>query len=328
MANTGKRRLEGKVAVVTGAGRGIGREEALLFASEGAKVVVNDLGGDPTGGGGDPSVAQAVVDQIRSAGGDAVIDTTSVSSWEGGKKVVQAAIDAFRRIDILSNNAGIARPARIDQMAEEDWDLLCAVHLKGYISAIRHAAPYFIEQHSGIIVNKSSPSGYGHYAMSAYSACKEGVTGLTRSVARDLGQFGVRCNAVRPITGSSNMGTPALLETLEVSEGLGIPFCWNRWMATPQAVEPTGKHVAAATVWLCTDETANMNGREVFISGAEMGLLPEPQIDRAVFCADGWSLDALENPAIRDYLIGDVRNRFAGNKDNTPKAKPTWIKGL
>ncbi|MBV9994806.1 MAG: SDR family NAD(P)-dependent oxidoreductase [Caulobacteraceae bacterium] len=309
-----KKRLDGKVAVVTGAGRGIGREEALLFAAQGAKVVVNDLGGGSTGGGGDRSVAQAVVEEILAAGGQAVAETSSVSSWEGGKAVIQKAIDAFGRIDILSNNAGIARPVRIDEMAEEDWDLVSGVSLKGYFATIRHAAPHFIAQRSGVIVNKSSHSAFGHYCMTAYSASKEGVMGLTRSVARDLGQFGVRCNAIRPGAKNSQMETPVMIETLKRSEELGFPALWNRWLGLPQVAPGLQENVAALTVWLCLDEAANVNGRDFFIMGAEAGIFPEPRLAESLVLDHGWTLDDFLNPVNREYLVGDVRNRFSGRK--------------
>ncbi|MBV9996715.1 MAG: SDR family oxidoreductase [Caulobacteraceae bacterium] len=305
-------RLDGKVALVTGAGRGIGRAEALLLASLGAKVVVNDLGGGSWGGGGDPAIAPAVVEEIRKAGGEAVAETSSVSSWEGGRRAVQATIDAFGRIDILSNNAGIARPRRLDAWEEADWDLVHDVHMKGYAATIRHAAPHFIAQKGGVIVNKSSPSGFGHYSNGAYTAAKEGVVGLTRAAARDLGQFGVRCNAIRPIARGSQMSTDPMSATLEDSEALGIPALWNRPRGLPMAVTPDPQHVAALTAWLCSDASANLNGREVFIAGAEVGLLPEPEMIRTLYAPGGWTLEAFLDPAVTAYLAGDARNRFRG----------------
>jgi 3-oxoacyl-[acyl-carrier protein] reductase len=308
----GERRLEGRVAVVTGAGRGIGRAEALLFAAQGAKVVVNDLGGGSSGGGGDTSVAAAVVDEIGAAGGEAVAETSSVSTWEGGRAVVQKAIDSFGRIDILSNNAGVARPVRIDQMEERDWDLVSGVSLKGYAATVRHAAPHFIAQRSGVIVNKSSHSGFGHYCMSAYSASKEGVAGLTRTVARDLGQFGVRCNAIRPWATGSQMATPVMRQTVQDSEALGIPGLWNRWVSLPQVVQSAQEHIAALTVWLTLEEAAHVNGREWFISGAEAGVFPEPELGRTLVLDHGWTLDDFLKPVVRNYLTGDISNRFTG----------------
>lgn len=194
-------RFAGKVAVVTGAGRNIGRAEAILLAREGAKVVVNDLGGGPNGDeAGDGGIAQQVVAEIIAAGGEAVAETSSIASFEGGAAAVQKAVDQWGRIDVLINNAGIVRAGRIDQLTDTDWNLVVDVSLKGSFATIRAAAPHFIAQRGGVIVNTGSTSGYGHYSMANYSAAKEGVAGLTRTVARDLGEFGVRCNMIRPIS--------------------------------------------------------------------------------------------------------------------------------
>jgi 3-hydroxybutyrate dehydrogenase len=199
MADSAKQRLQGKVAVVTGAGRNIGRAEALLLAQQGAKVVVNDLGGGAYGTeAGQASIAEAVVQEIRDAGGEAVSETSSVASFEGGTAVVQKAIDAFGRIDILVNNAGIVRPARVDRMTDQDWNLCLDVSLKASFATTRAAAPHMIAQRSGVIVNTGSPSGFGHWGMANYSAAKEGLLGMTRTVARELGEFGVTANAICP----------------------------------------------------------------------------------------------------------------------------------
>jgi NAD(P)-dependent dehydrogenase (short-subunit alcohol dehydrogenase family) len=306
-----KRRLEGKIAIVTGAGRGIGRAEALLFAAQGAKVVVNDLGGGPTGSGGDSSIAEAVVAEIRAAGGVAVADTHNVSSWQGGAAVIGTALEHFGRIDILSNNAGIVRPNRIDAMTEADLDLVVAVNLKGYVATVRHAAPHFIQQRSGTIINKGSPAGFGQYGMSNYGAAKAAVAGFTRSIARDLGEFGVRANVVIPISFQTTMGIPEVTRmgsySRERYHNVGI---WNRSMLPGNNIHPGPEHVAALTVWLATDATSEVNGREFFISGSEVGLMPEPELQRATFEPKGWTLDDFDNPGNRQYLIGNVRNPF------------------
>lgn len=308
-------RFIGKVAIVTGAGRGIGRAEALLLASEGAKVVVNDLGGGSGGGGGDPTVAEAVVEEIRKAGGEAVAETSSVGSMDGGASVVRAALDAFGRLDILVNNAGVTRPLRVDETEEEAWDTIHDVNLKGTFATIKAAAPVFIKQKSGVIVNTSSPSGFGQYANAAYCAAKEGVIGLTRAVARDLGMHGVRCNAIRPVAAHSQMATPKMIEVVRYSEEtLGVPAIWNRWSLAPRP--PTRQEsVAAVAVWLCTHACNEVNGREFYVAGADVGILPEPELIRAMSNPDGWDLDSLDEKFARAYLIGDVRNRFCGKTD-------------
>ena len=306
-------RLTGKVAIVTGAGRGIGRETALLLAREGASVVVNDLGGGPTGLGGDQSIAEIVAQEIRDAGGAAVAETSSVATMQGGRAVVDAAIAAFGRLDLLINNAGIIRPKRIDEMSEDDFDLVLAVNLKGYFATTHHAAPHLMKQ-GGAIVNLSSPSGFGHYGMANYAAAKEGVTGLTRSVARDLGEFHVRCNAVRPIAGNSAMAIPEVYATIAYSiEKLGIPFISNQWLGSG-GVEALPAHVAAVMVWLCTEATASLNGREIYVAGGQVALIQEPELIRSQFNAAGWDLESLSSPQVTAALTWDQRNRYMGTK--------------
>lgn len=305
-----KRRLEGKVAVVTGAGRNIGRAEALLLAAQGAKVVVNDLGGGPYGTEvGDQSLAETVAREIRDAGGEAVAETSSISSMEGGAAVVQEAIDVFGRIDILVNNAGIVRPNRIDRMTDQDWELCMNVSLKGSFATIRAATPHMIAQKSGVIVNTGSPSGFGHWGMANYAAAKEGLMGLTRSVARDLGEFGIRCNLIRPVSHITGTFTPEIGQTIAETERLGIPLLWNRRMSQPR-MTALPDHVAALVVWLCTDVAAHVTGRDFYIQGDEVALLPEPEAIRTMFNPGGWTIDAFDEPANQDYLVGSIQNRF------------------
>ena len=310
MADGAEQRLAGKVAVVTGAGRNIGRAEAILLAGQGAKVVVNDLGGGAYGTEpGDASVAEVVAREIRDAGGDAGSETSSGATAEGAAAVVRKAIEAFGRIDILINNAGIVRPARVDQMTDADWDLCLDVSLRASFSTIRAAAPHMIDQRSGVIVNTGSPSGFGHWGMANYSAAKEGLLGLTRTVARDLGEFGVRCNLIRPVSHQTNTYTPEIQHTINESQRLGIPLLWNRPMGRSRmAAMP--EHVAALVVWLCTPAAAHVSGRDFYIQGDEVALLPEPEAIRTLYNPGGWSIEAFDEPANRDYLVGDIPNRF------------------
>ncbi|MFJ5956331.1 SDR family NAD(P)-dependent oxidoreductase [Paenarthrobacter sp. NPDC092416] len=312
-------RFTGKTAIVTGAGRGIGRDTALLLAREGANVVVNDLGGSPNGGGSNASIAQQVVDEIRAAGGQAVAEGSSVDSMAGGKAVVEVAMDTFGGIDILVNNAGIIRPARIDRMSEQDFDQVLAVNLKGYFATINQAAPHLM-QCGGSIVNLSSPSGIGHYGMGNYSAAKEGVVGLSRTVARDLGEFGVRSNVVRPSTANSNMATPENMASLGYAvDSLGIPPLANMWMdggGAPYAADPHSSHAAAAIAWLCTDQARAINGRELFIAGCHIAFYQESELIRSRFHRDGWDLDSLCNDATTTALTWDQRNLFDGSLAN------------
>jgi NAD(P)-dependent dehydrogenase (short-subunit alcohol dehydrogenase family) len=191
-------RLEGRVAIVTGAGRGIGRGEALLLAQQGARVIVNDFGGSTGGEGGDASPADDVVKEIKKMGGDAAANYGNVASAEDGEAMVKQALDAFGRLDILVNNAGILRDRMVFNMTEAEWDAVIAVHLKGHFTVTRPASMVFRQQRSGRIVNTSSESGLGNMGQVNYSAAKEGIVGLTRTLALDLGKYGVTANAIRP----------------------------------------------------------------------------------------------------------------------------------
>src|SRR3954462_492530 len=199
--------LDGRGAVVTGAGRGIGREHALLFASEGAKVVVNDLGGAPDGTGEDTSAAQAVVDEIEAAGGEAVANHDDVSSWDGAAGLIAQAVDAYGRLDVLVNNAGILRDAFIVSMTEEQWDAVVGVHLKGHFCALHHAAAHWRgrskagEEVQAAVVNTSSGSGtfMPNSGQVNYGAAKAGIAALSLVASAELGRYGVRVNAIAPV---------------------------------------------------------------------------------------------------------------------------------
>jgi NAD(P)-dependent dehydrogenase (short-subunit alcohol dehydrogenase family) len=300
-----------KVAVITGAGRGIGRETALLLASEGASVVVNDLGGGPQGGGSDPAFAQAVVEEILAAGGTAVAETSSVTTMAAGKAVAECAMDHFGRIDFLINNAGIIRPRRITEMSEEDFDMVLAVNLKGYFATVRAAADY-LKRQGGAIVSMSSPSGFGHFGMVNYSAAKEGVVGMTRSLARELGEFGIRCNAVRPMSHPTTMAIPEVFATLEYSTAtLGIPGLSNQWLSA-HGLAPGPHSVAAVIAWLCSPLSANINGRELYVVGGQIAMVQEPELIRSQFATGGWTWDGLCDPQVTRALTYDVRNRYCG----------------
>ena len=303
-------RLKGKVAVVSGAGRNIGRAEAMLLAEQGAKVVVNDLGGGAYGTeAGDNSLAETVAQEIRDAGGEAVAQFSSVATQQGAEAVVTKAVDTWGRIDILVNNAGIVRPARIDRMTDEDWNLCLNVSLASSFWSCRLAARHMIEQRGGVIVNTGSPSGFGHWGMANYSAAKEGLLGLTRSIARDLGEFGVRANLIRPVSHITGTYTPEIQQTIEESARLGMPLLWNKPMGTPR-MTALPEHVAALVVWLCTDAAGHISGRDFYIQGDEVAVIPEPEAIRTSIHPGGWTLDAFDEPANREYLFGDIRNRF------------------
>ncbi|KZM75927.1 SDR family oxidoreductase [Nocardia terpenica] len=222
--------LEGKVAVVTGAGRGIGREHALLFAREGAAVVVNDLGGDNAGEGADRGPAQEVVDEIVAAGGRAVANGDSVALWDGAKNLVEQAISEFGKLDVVVNNAGILRDGFIAGLEESQWDAVLAVHLKGHFNLLRHAASYWKDQAkagnrpSAAVVNTASASGttIPNAGQANYGAAKAGIAALTLVAADELERYGVRVNAIAPMARTRlTLATPGMgaIFAAEVPEG-------------------------------------------------------------------------------------------------------------
>ena len=299
-------RLDGRVAIVTGAGGGIGREHALLLGREGAAVVVDDIG---TRTGAD---AEAVAAQIRDAGGAAVA-TTASATWDGAAEIVGTAVDAFGRVDIVVNNATAGRNDDLWDYSREEWDLTMEVNLTGYYALMREAVPHMARQGGGAIVNTSSASGFGHPSHGAYAAAKEGLIGLTRTAAMELGRFGIRTNAIRPV---------AL--TVQVAEYHEHSARWRRLMdltmgtgttlMDPDAVSPA--KVAPFVVWLCTDAAAGVNGCTFAVWGDKVSLLAEPRPKATIEQAGGWTLDDLDRVA-PDELVPGLRNRWtlADNPD-------------
>jgi NAD(P)-dependent dehydrogenase (short-subunit alcohol dehydrogenase family) len=239
--------LDGRVAIITGAGRGLGREHALLFASEGAKVVVNDLGGDMHGEGGDPSSAMQTVKDIEAMGGEAVVNGDNVADWDGAQRMVQQAIDAFGDLHVLVNNAGILRDRVIINMTEAEWDAVIAVHLKGHFCPTRHAAAYWREQTKAgkevqaSIVHTSSTSGlFANPGQANYGAAKTGIATLSQICAKELSRYGVRSNAIAPAARTRlTEATPGLSDVVKApDEGFDVwdpanvsPFV--AYLATP-----------------------------------------------------------------------------------------------
>jgi NAD(P)-dependent dehydrogenase (short-subunit alcohol dehydrogenase family) len=211
--------LEGRVAVITGAGRGIGREHALLFAREGAKVVVNDLGGANDGSGADHGPAQAVAEEIRAAGGEAVANNDDVASWDGAAALIAEAVGEYGRVDVVVNNAGILRDAFIASMSEADWDAVIAVHLKGHAAVLHHAAAHWKERSKageevdGAVINTASASGVTvpNAGQANYGAAKAAIAALTLVASSELVRYGVRVNAIAPIARTRlTLATPGM----------------------------------------------------------------------------------------------------------------------
>ncbi|KAA0232989.1 MAG: putative short-chain type dehydrogenase/reductase [Acidimicrobiales bacterium] len=218
--------LEGRVAIVTGAGRGLGREHALLFGAEGAKVVVNDLGGATDGTGSDLGPAEEVVAEIRAAGGEAVANTDSVADWEGAQRLVNTAIEEFGDLHVLVNNAGILRDRVLVNMTEDEWDAIMHVHLRGHFCPTRFAAAYWRERSKAgdevkaSVVNTSSGAGLlGNFGQTNYSAAKAGIAAFTMVAAQELGRYGVRVNALAPLARTRlTMQTPGLENAVAAPE--------------------------------------------------------------------------------------------------------------
>jgi NAD(P)-dependent dehydrogenase (short-subunit alcohol dehydrogenase family) len=252
--------LDGKIAVVTGAGHGVGRGHAVQLAEAGAKVVVNDLGGSTRGEGADESVAQAVVDVIRSRGGEAVADANDVSSWSGSKAMIDKAIDSFGGLDILVNNAGILRDKMIFNMEESDWDAVIAVHMKGHFNPTRHACAHWREQakqrpggrvNASIIHTSSSVGLLGNVGQTNYAAAKGGIAMFSIAVGHDMERYGVRSNCVAP-SGSTRLLPGAGERVLEPDE-------YEAYSHRDPG------NVAPLVVWLASDLSGNVSG-QTFLS--------------------------------------------------------------
>lgn len=241
--------LDGRVAIITGAGRGLGREHALLFASEGAKVVVNDLGGDLHGEGEDRAPAQLVVDEIKAMGGEAVGNTDSVADWDGAKRLVDTAVETFGKLDVLVNNAGILRDRVLVNMTEQEWDAVIHVHLKGHFCPTHHAAVYWREQAKAgneikaSIVHTTSTSGLlGNPGQTNYGAAKSGIATFSQICSMELGRYGVRSNAVAPAARTRlTEQTPGLSEVVKAPEDAATFDAWD-----PANVSPFVAYLATA----------------------------------------------------------------------------------
>lgn len=255
--------LDGRVAIITGAGRGIGREHALLFAAEGAKVVVNDLGGANDGTGSDLTPAEEVAAEIRAHGGEAVVNGDNVADWEGAKRMVQSAIDAFGDLDILVNNAGILRDRVLVNMTEAEWDAVIAVHLKGHFAPTHHAAAYWRERaKAGVtkprnLVHTSSTSGlFSNPGQANYGAAKSGIATFSQICAKELSRYNVKSNSIAPAARTRlTLATPGLEDVMAPKEG-----AFDMW--DPANVSPL---VAYLSSEMCefTGETFYVQGGQV-----------------------------------------------------------------
>jgi len=300
------RLCEGKIAIVTGAGRGIGREHALSLASQGAKVVVNDLGGNIDGSGGDLSPAEQVVQEIKGMGGEAVANGDSVSDWAGAERLINTAIETFGDLNIVVNNAGILRDRMLFSMSEAEWDAVINVHLKGTFAPSRFACVYWREQSkagkpvSGRIINTTSVSGiYGNPGQTNYGAAKAGIASFTNIAALEMARYGVTVNAVAPVA------------LTRMTEGLG---------PAPESDEDREKRsprwIAPIVTWLASDEAADVTGRIFEASGDVLAV------------SEGWVRGPkhapVDDPTVLGPIVAELLSKARKNSgmDGTPGGWP------
>ncbi len=273
--------LQGKVAVVTGSGRGIGRDIALQMAAQGAKIVVNDIGASVSGEGNDASPGQQVVDEIKAAGGQAALSTDSVSEWNSANRIIQCAVDTFGRIDIVVNNAGILRDRMFFTMSVDEWKAVVDVHLNGCFYVSRAAAPHFKTQQSGAYVHMTSTSGLiGNLGQANYGAAKLGIVALSRSIAGDMKRYNVRSNCI-------------------------APFAWSRMIGsipteTPDQQARVAKlkkldtaQIAPMAAFLSSDAAADVTAQIFAVRGNEIFLMSQPRPIRGMHTSEGWTPETI-----------------------------------
>jgi NAD(P)-dependent dehydrogenase (short-subunit alcohol dehydrogenase family) len=305
--------LDGRVAIITGAARGLGREHALLFASEGAKVVVNDLGGDQQGGGADATPAQQTVDDIRAMGGEAVVNGENVADWDGARRLVEQAIDTFGDLHVLVNNAGILRDRVIVNMTEDEWDSVVRVHLKGHFAPAHFAANYWRGQtKSGrdvdaAIVNTTSTSGlFSNPGQANYDAAKSGIATLTQVMAKELVRYGVRANAIAPRARTA-MTADVFGDAPTLDDG--------------QVDGLSPEHVVTLVQYLSSPASEAVNGQLFIVYGPTVTLVAAPTAEKHFTAgSDAWAADDLGSTmsqyfADRDPELGFSANALMSSRD-------------
>ena len=274
--------LKDKVAIITGAGRGIGKETALFLAKEGAKVLVNDLGANPDGSG-EEKIADEVVKEIIDHGGKAIANYESVDSFNGGQSIFNSALSEFGAVDILINNAGILRDKTLFNMEESDWDAIMAVHLKGHFNCTKPFVCYIREANrlNCKIINMSSVSGLiGNFGQTNYGAAKAGIAGFSRSLSMEMAKYKCTVNTISP-------GAATRL-TIDLMKAAGRDVDESDWKQGPQQIAPV-------IAWLCSEEANEITNQIFHISQGNVGIMQQPAVIKAFKSNDIWSLEKLNN---------------------------------
>jgi len=298
--------VAGKIAIVTGAGRGIGRGIATLLAKQGARVVVCDIGASLQGEGRDTGPAQETVNAIKKAGGEAIASTLSITEPKNAEAIVKMAIETFGRIDILVNNAGILRDVIFHKMSWSDWSDVIAVHLNGSFNMSRAVAPLFREQNSGAFVHMTSTSGLvGNFGQANYMAAKLGIMGLSRGIALDMARFNVRSNCIAPFAFTR------MIESIPAQSEQD-----KRRIEAFQRMTP--EKIAPLAVFLCSDAAAGITGQVLSVRNNEIYLFNQPRPVKTIHRADGWTPEQIAaelNPAFASLLTPLERSEDVFNWD-------------
>jgi NAD(P)-dependent dehydrogenase (short-subunit alcohol dehydrogenase family) len=304
-------RLEGRVAVITGAGRGIGRGVALQMAEEGAKVVVADFGGNLDGSGNDAGPADTVVKEIRAMGGTAIAHYGDISKFADTQDLVNTTLKEFGRMDIMCHVAGILRDRMIFNMAEEEWDAVLAVHLRGAFNCVRTSVEPMIKQQYGRILLFSSGSGLGSTGQANYSAAKEGMVGFARALSRELGPHGIAVNAIYP-GGNTRMtqSVPAAAQTIRAAAGIirAGGGALNNPEPAPEGATPRDPENNAPTVtWLCTEAGGAVSGHVIGTSGWQASRYSQRKVIRSIHQPRNWTVAELAK-AVPEQLLAGIPN--------------------
>ncbi|MDG2060441.1 MAG: SDR family NAD(P)-dependent oxidoreductase [SAR86 cluster bacterium] len=297
--------LNNKVAIVTGAGRGIGREISLYFAKEGAKVVVNDLGGERDGSGGG-KIADEVVSEIKSLGGDSVANYDTVGTVQGGLNIFNTALENYNDVDILVNNAGILRDKTLYNMEESDWDAIMEVHLKGHYNCTKPLIKYIRDNNklNCRIINMSSVSGlYGNFGQTNYGAAKAGIAGFSRSLALEVAKYKCTVNTISP-------GAATRL-TLDLMEAAGREHNIDDWTQNPEQIAPI-------VTWLCSDAAESITSQIIHSQAGILGIMQQPAVIKSFTTDNLWTIDQL-NKLIPELVEAKKNHDKAISESGVPK---------